>query len=109
MSQTGDAALIWSPFGDEESAARVANALLGEGLIACANILPSIRSLYIWNGERGEDQEVAVLFKTRADRLDAAIARLETLHPYETPAICGWRCDATGDATRRWLETLDAG
>lgn len=108
MTGAGDSALIWSPFGDEDSAARVADALLSEGLIACANILPEIRSLYVWKGERGDGREVAVLFKTRAGLLDAAVARLETLHPYETPAICGWRCNATGDATRQWLETLGA-
>ena len=105
----GDAALIWSPFGDEDSAATVATALLDEGLIACANILPGIRSLYIWQGERGEGREVAVMFKTRVDRLEAAMARLEALHPYEAPAICGWRCDATGNAARNWLETMGPG
>ena len=44
--------------------------LLDERLIACANILPAMRSLYVWHGERGEASEVGVLFKT-----DAAHAR----------------------------------
>ena len=34
-------ALIWCPFPDEESAARVATALLDEKLIACAPQLPA--------------------------------------------------------------------
>ena len=97
-------ALIWCPFGDIQSAEAVADALLEERLIACANILPAVRSLYRWNGERGEGGEVAVLFKTRADLLDAAVARLEALHPYDTPAISGWRCDAVGVAMLSWLE-----
>lgn len=99
------AALVWSPFGDSESAEAVAGQLLDEGLVACANILPGVRSLYRWKGERGEGAEVAVLFKTRADLLDAAVARLEALHPYESPAISGWRCDAAGMATLAWLDT----
>ena len=45
MSERGSA-LIWSPFGDEDSAAAIAGQLLDEGLIACANLMP-IRSLYI--------------------------------------------------------------
>lgn len=98
------AALIWCPFGDAQSAEAVADTLLEERLIACANILPAIRSLYRWKGERGEGAEVAVLFKTRADLLDAAVARLEALHPYDAPAISGWRCDAAGAATLAWLE-----
>lgn len=97
------AALIWCPFGDVESAEAAAGQLLEERLIACANILPAVRSLYRWNGERGKGSEVAVLFKTRADLLDAAVARLEALHPYDAPAISGWRCDAAGVATLGWL------
>ena len=38
-------ALIWSPFADEDRAARVAGQLLDARLIACANILPPLRSL----------------------------------------------------------------
>lgn len=98
------AALIWCPFGDVESAEAAAGQLLEERLIACANILPVVRSLYRWNGERGEGSEVAVLFKTRADLVNAAVARLEALHPYDAPAISGWRCDAAGAATLSWLE-----
>lgn len=100
------AALIWCPFGDEESAARTASALLDEGLIVCANIVPAIRSLYAWKGERHEGREVAVLFKTTSALLPQATARLEELHPYDSPAICGWHCDAAGEATRHWLATL---
>lgn len=102
MDEPG-AALIWCTFADEASAEAVAGVLLDEGLVACANILPGIRSLYRWKGERGEGREVAVLFKTTAVVLDQAVQRLETLHPYDTPAIAAWRCDAAGAATLSWL------
>lgn len=101
-----DAGLIWCPFADEETAAHVAGILLDEGHIACANIMPGVRSLYVWNGERGESREVVAVFKTAAERLAGAIARLEMLHPYDSPAICGWLCDSAGTSTRRWLGQL---
>ncbi len=99
-------ALIWSPFADEESAATAASTLLDEGLIACANILPAVRSLYVWNGERGEAAEVGALFKTDAALLEGATARLAEIHPYEAPAVVGWRVDTAADATRQWLGSL---
>jgi periplasmic divalent cation tolerance protein len=99
-------ALIWCPFPDEDSAAAVATRLLDEKLIACANLLGRIRSLYEWNGERGDGQECGALFKTHADMLDAAVARVAELHPYEAPAVLGWRCDAAGAATAEWLAGL---
>ena len=100
------AALIWSPFESEDAAASAASQLLDEGLIACANILPGVRSLYVWQGERGEARECGALFKTDSELLDKAIARLAAIHPYETPAIAGWRADATAPATAAWLEEL---
>ena len=99
-------ALIWCPFADADSAVAASGALLDEGLVACANILPPMRSLYCWRGERGEAQEVAVLFKTHAALLDRATARLDQIHPYDTPAILGWRVDAASPASAEWLGGL---
>jgi periplasmic divalent cation tolerance protein len=100
------AALIWCPFESEAQAAEAAGQLLDEGLVACANLLPGVRSLYVWNGERGEARECGALFKTEAGLLDSAVARLAAIHPYETPAIAGWRADATAPATAAWLGEL---
>ena len=99
-------ALIWAPFADPASAEAAAATLLDEGLIACANILPAMRSLYIWQGERGAGEECGALFKTDAALLDAVIARLAEIHPYEVPAITGWRGDAAAPATAAWLGGL---
>lgn len=98
-------ALIYCPFPDEASARRVGSALLDEGLIGCINIGGGVTSLFAWQGERGESAEVAALCKTDAGLLEQAIARLEALHPYETPAVLGWPC-AAGEAAREWLGAL---
>ena len=100
------AALIWSPFESEEGAAAAASQLLDERLIACANILPGVRSLYLWRGERGEMRECGALFKTTGALLDKAVARLAAIHPYEAPAIIGWRADAAAPPTLAWLGEL---
>jgi periplasmic divalent cation tolerance protein len=97
------AALVWSPFASEEQARAAAATLLDEGLIACANIFPHVRSLYVWNGERGEAAEAGALFKTTPALLADAVARLEAIHPYDTPAIVGWNASSCGDATAAWL------
>ncbi len=99
-------ALIWCPFANEEDAAGAARILLDEKLIACANIMPAMRSLYEWDGQRGDAREVGVLFKTNAALLDRAARRLEEIHPYDAPAVVGWAADAAGNATREWLGGL---
>lgn len=99
-------AVIWCPFPDEESATTAASQLLDEGFVACANILPPMRSLYVWQGERGEARECGVLFKTDAALLERATARLCEIHPYDTPAVLGWRADSAAPATAAWLGRL---
>lgn len=103
------AALVWCPFPDREAARSISETLLKEHLIGCANILGDIESIFEWNGERGHGEEVAVLFKTNTDLLDRAVERLGELHPYDTPAVTGWRCDAAHPATTAWLGALGAG
>ena len=96
-------ALIWCPFADEASAEKVAKELFDERLIACANILPPMRSLYVWEGKREDAAEVGVLFKTDASALDRATARLAEIHPYDAPAVLGWRTDSASAPTAQWL------
>ncbi|MCB2076933.1 MAG: divalent-cation tolerance protein CutA [Novosphingobium sp.] len=106
MNEAGDRntpALIWCPFADTESAESAANILLDEGLVACVNIIGQVTSLFAWNGKRDRTMETGVLLKTNAALLGRAIVRLEELHPYDEPAIVGWRCDAAAPGTVSWL------
>lgn len=105
MSNGG--ALVWGPFGCEEDARAASKALLDEGLIACANIIPGIISIYEWNGERGEGREVCVLFKTHAAKVPLMTQRLAHLHSFDTPAIMHWDASAHPAATLDWLEGLN--
>ena len=101
-------ALIYCPFPDEDSAKETGRVLIEEGLIGCINVGPSIYSLFVWNSEIGEGEEVPALIKTDKSLLERAISRLEDLHPYDTPAILGWPCIA-GSATTDWLGQLGSG
>lgn len=103
------AALIWSPFGSAEDARACAEVLLREKLITCANIVPAIESIFHYEGQVQSETEVGVLFKTHPSLLDAATTRLADLHPYYTPAICGWMADSAPPATCEWLAGLVQG
>lgn len=104
----GEAGLIWCPFPDEAAARTTATALLDARLIACANILPGMLSLFSWRGQRGENAECGALFKTSAEALAPAMARLAQLHPYDSPAIAGWTV-AADNGTLAWLRAETGG
>ena len=105
----GGATLIWCPFPTYDAACEAANCLVEEGLVACANILPQMTAIFAWEGRVDKAEEVGALFKTDARQLDAAIARLEVLHPYELPAIMAWGAEGTAPATACWLASLVRG
>jgi len=102
-------AMIWCPCPDRECAAAIANRLLDEKLIGCANLLDGVESIFDWQGQRESARECILIAKTDALQLDAAIAQIAALHPYETPAILGWNCDQSADATRAWLQSIGKG
>ena len=66
---------------------RIVRTLVEERLVACGNIVPSVRSHYVWKGELCSEEESLVVMETPRDRVTAAIARLRLLHPYECPKI----------------------
>lgn len=81
------ARIVFCTCADSETASRLARALVDERLAACVNAIPGVVSTYRWNDAIHNDNEVLLLIKTTADRLDAMQARLLELHPYEIPEV----------------------
>jgi periplasmic divalent cation tolerance protein len=79
--------LALSTFPDAETARRISNQLIEERLAACANIFPTIESIYRWKGKMESGQEMIAFFKTSEDRQSAFQDKLRALHPYEIPEI----------------------
>jgi periplasmic divalent cation tolerance protein len=70
-----------------EVAERIGEALVAERLIACANIVPGVRSIFRWQGAVSRETEVLVVLKTTAAALEDVRRRLVELHPYEVPEV----------------------
>jgi periplasmic divalent cation tolerance protein len=79
--------LIYTTFPTLEDAKRVGDALVAARLAACVNAFPGMISIYEWKGTRQEDNEVAMIIKTRAGLTDQVMAETKKLHPYEVPAL----------------------
>lgn len=72
---------------DAASAERIARTLVEEGLAACVNILPPMRSIYRWKGKIEDAAEQLLVIKSTVARFPAIRDRLRALHPYELPEI----------------------
>jgi periplasmic divalent cation tolerance protein len=96
--------LVLSTFPDAETAKRISIELVNEKLVACANILPQVHSIYRWQGKLEEGAETLVFFKSSAARFDELRTKLRQLHPYEVPEIIALNLSAGLPEYLRWVE-----
>lgn len=89
--------------GNLEEGERIGRALVEEGLAACTNLLPGMRSIYRWKGAVEQAEEVVLIAKTRADRFDSLAARVRALHSYDTPCVVALPVTAGSAPYLRWI------
>jgi periplasmic divalent cation tolerance protein len=95
---------VYATFADAAEAERIARIAVEERLAACANILGPCRSIYRWEGKVEQADEVAALFKARADKAEALIARIAALHSYDVPAAVVWPISAALPTYADWVK-----
>jgi periplasmic divalent cation tolerance protein len=81
------ALVVITTLPDRSSAEKLAEALVGQRVAACVNILTPCRSVYRWKDEVQHDDEHPLLIKTSVERYPALEAAIRANHPYELPEI----------------------
>jgi periplasmic divalent cation tolerance protein len=71
----------------KQEAEKIANHLLNDKLIACANIVGPVTSLYRWSGNIEHNEEWLTIMKTRQNLFERLTEVVKTLHSYEVPEI----------------------
>ena len=94
---------LYMTFPDVATAERVGEALLEERLVACVNIVPGAVSLFRWEGEAQREQEALAFAKTRADLVEAAVALVREVHPYDTPCVVALDVAGGDPGYLRWV------
>ncbi|MFW6324734.1 MAG: divalent-cation tolerance protein CutA, partial [Desulfovibrionales bacterium] len=80
-------ATLYMTAPSRETAETIGRALLEKRLVACVNILGRITSLYRWEGEIQEDEEVLLLAKTQMRVAHKAIQLVKEVHSYDVPCV----------------------
>jgi periplasmic divalent cation tolerance protein len=102
---TPAARIVLTTAADPEEANRLGRTLVEEGLVACATLIPSVRSIYRWQGALEEASETLLLLKTGPDQLAALEARLHELHSYETPEFLVLPVESGNPNYLDWLQS----
>lgn len=86
-------------------ASGLATALIESEQAACVNIVPGVTSVYRWQGEVTTDLESLLVIKTTRLALEALLAKVVSLHPYDTPEFIALPIDS---GYRRYIEWVRA-
>ena len=86
VAQT-DAVTLYMTVGSKEDALSIARALVAERLIACANVVDPVTSVFRWQGKVTEERETVVFMKTDRAQADAAVRRIAELHTNDVPCV----------------------
>lgn len=84
---TTAATMIYVTAGSQDEALSIGTTLVEERLVACANVLGDITSVYWWDGAVQEETEVALVLKTRSDLVERVTSRVKELHGYACPCV----------------------
>ena len=101
--------VVLTTFADGAAARTMVRRLVDERIVACGTVVPG-QSIYRWDGEIAEADEVLVILKTRRERWPELARAVETSHPYEVPELLALPVDAGLPGYLAWLdaETGDA-
>ncbi|MDG6222246.1 MAG: divalent-cation tolerance protein CutA [Candidatus Bathyarchaeota archaeon] len=79
--------------------------LLEEHLIACANILDAVCSLFWWKEKIEQENETLVLMKSSEELFKKLTKRIQDLHSYEVPEILALPILDGSQSYLDWMKT----
>src|SRR2546426_1631172 len=100
-----DKIIVFVTCESKEQAQNIAQTVVTEKLAACVNVLPGIRSCYVWDKKLTWSDEVLLLIKTTRGRFNQLQDRIKELHSYSVPEIVAVTIDTAFDKYLDWIDT----
>ena len=87
-----------------EEARKLARVLVDQRQVACANIVPTVKSLFRWQDKVEEEEEALMVLKTRASLFPEIVAQVKKQHSYEVPEIIALPIAAGNPDYLDWID-----
>lgn len=95
--------VIYCSVPNEFNANLIATTLVEDNLAACVNIVPSITSVYRWEGITQTESELMLIIKTQEDRFKDVEAKIKELHENSLPEIIALPIVMGSDDYQNWI------
>jgi len=90
---------------DTATAEQLAVDMVAQRLAACVNILPGVRSIYRWQDQVEQADEVQLIIKTSDSNWSQLEQFIQQKHPYQVPELIAVPISAGLPAYLTWLES----
>lgn len=104
MSSCPAFSLVLTTVSTKEKAAEIAKKLVENKLAACVNVLPSVSSVYFWDGKICQDEELLLVIKTQNKHFERLKQAIIETHDYELPEIIEIPIANGYDKYLKWIE-----
>lgn len=101
---TSNYIVVFCTVPDENVAEKIANKVVEKKLAACCNIIPGLRSIYIWKNEIQDDKEMLLIIKTKKDIFTKLQKAITEIHPYTIPEIISILIENGSKNYLNWVE-----
>lgn len=98
-----DKLIVLSTASSSEEARKIASALVERKHAACVNIVPSVESIYWWEGKVNNAQELLLIIKTTSGAFDRVQATIKELHSYEVPECIAIEIKQGSESYLSWI------
>jgi periplasmic divalent cation tolerance protein len=100
-----DKIVVLCTCASEDEALAIARQLVEKRLAACVNLVRGVRSIYRWQGNVEDSEEVLLVIKSRRPLFDALRKAVAAAHSYQVPEIIAL---PVIDGAPSYLDWIDA-
>lgn len=98
--------LVFTTTPNNEEAETLARKIIEAKLAACVQVLPPIKSFYVWENEIQADSEHLLLIKTLAENYDELEKFIQHNHSYDVPEIVAVKAENVSDDYFKWMKAV---
>ncbi|MED5579048.1 MAG: divalent-cation tolerance protein CutA [Nitrospinota bacterium] len=103
MEKADNFSVVFVTVPTKEEGESIARALVERDLAACVNIIPSVQSVYKWDGKLNIDDELLLVIKGSSSELETIEKKVLQLHSYDTPEVISFALDKGNKEYLDWM------
>ena len=98
--------IVFTTVPDSSHAEALAEGIVNTKLAACVQILPSMTSIYVWEGKLQKDAENLLLIKTLPEKYDELERFIINNHRYDVPEIIAVDASKISASYLQWMQQV---